>query len=164
MAVTLEERLEIEEYLTLEARLADESRYSEWEALLDDDMVYWVPTSEGARFEPGKKISIIFDNRARVATRIRQLNTGVRHAQTPASPMVRTLSNFEVEAAGADTYTIRCNQVLYEYRIQSAREIYTWPARVEYRLRRHKGGLKIFFKSVHLIMASDPVPGLAFII
>ena len=29
-------------FIYTEARLADESRYAEWEALWDDDAVYWV--------------------------------------------------------------------------------------------------------------------------
>lgn len=164
MNVSVAERLEIEEFLALEARLADESRYSDWEALLDHDMVYWVPTAESAALPPGEKISIIFDNRQRVATRIRQLNTGKRHSQVPASPMVRTLTNFQIEATGTDTYTVFCAQILFEFRIQSTRELATWPARVEYRLRRHADGLKICFKGVYLISASDALPGLPFII
>lgn len=164
MNVTVEERWEIQEFLALEARLADESRYSEWEALVDDDMIYWVPTAEGAVLPPGEKISIIFDNRTRVATRIRQLNTGKRHSQVPASPMVRTQTNFQFEVTGQDTYTVFCAQILHEYRIQSTREMYTWPARVEYRLRRRDNALKMYFKGVYLVSASDPLPGLPFII
>lgn len=164
MNVSVEERLEIEEFLALEARFADDSRYSDWEALVDDDMVYWVPTAESAILPPGEKISIIFDNRQRVATRIRQLNTGKRHSQVPASPMVRTQTNFQIEATGTDTYTVFCAQILYEYRIQSTRELATWPARVEYRLRRHADGLKMYFKGVYLISASDALPALPFII
>ncbi|GGD47862.1 ring-hydroxylating dioxygenase subunit beta [Croceicoccus pelagius] len=162
--VSLDERYEIEEFLACEARAADESRYSDWEALVDDDMVYWVPTADGARFPPGEKISVIFDNRTRLATRIRQLNTGKRHSQLPASPMVRTQANFHIERTGDDTYGVRCSQVLYEYRIQSTREMVTWPARVEYRLRRHPDGLKMYFKGVFLVTASDALPGLPFII
>lgn len=164
MNVSVEERLEIAEFLALEARFADDSRYSDWEALVDDDMVYWVPTAEGAILPPGDKISIIFDNRQRVATRIRQLNTGKRHSQVPASPMVRTQTNILIESTGSDTYTVFCAQILYEYRIQSTREMVTWPARVEYRLRRHADGLKMYFKGVYLISAWDALPALPFII
>lgn len=164
MNVSVEERLEIAEFLALEARFADDSRYSDWEALVDDDMVYWVPTAEGAILPPGDKISIIFDNRQRVATRMRQLNTGKRHSQVPASPMVRTQTNILIESTGSDTYTVFCAQILYEYRIQSTREMVTWPARVEYRLRRHADGLKMYFKGVYLISASDALPALPFII
>lgn len=165
---TQDERIEIEEFLAYEALLADESRYSEWEALLDDDMVYWVPTREGAQHLPGEKISIIFDNRTRLATRVRQLNTGKRHSQVPASPMVRVLSNFHIEVGGdedgREVFTVRCSQILYEYRIQSTRELVTWPARVEYRLRRNGGELRIHYKAVFLAAASDALPGLPFLI
>ncbi|MGX7927216.1 aromatic-ring-hydroxylating dioxygenase subunit beta [Tsuneonella sp. HG094] len=158
------DRREIANFIALEAMLADESRYSEWEALVDDDMVYWVPTLEGAKHPPGKKIAIIYDNRSRVATRIRQLNTGKRHSQVPASPMVRVQSNFHIETLGDGVFSVKCSQVLHEYRIQSTRELYTWPGRVEYRLRRGSEGMKMFFKAVYLVTAADALPGLPFLI
>jgi len=158
------DRLQIEAFIAREAMLADESRYSEWEALVDDDMVYWVPTLEGAKHPIGTKIAIIFDNRSRVATRIRQLNTGKRHSQVPASPMVRLQSNFHIEPLSDGAFSVKCSQVLHEYRIQSTRELYTWPARVEYRLRRGPDGLKMFYKAVFLVAAADALPGLPFLI
>ena len=75
---------EIAAFLHREARLADASRYAEWEALVTDDMHYWVPKGP-ADHEPGSRLSYINDNRARLATRIRQLQSGLRHAQTPPS-------------------------------------------------------------------------------
>ena len=69
--ISVEDRLEVEAFLFKEARLADESRYSEWEALVDDDMHYWVPLQESQ--EPDSdQVSILNDNRTRLATRIRQ--------------------------------------------------------------------------------------------
>ncbi|MDF1835768.1 MAG: aromatic-ring-hydroxylating dioxygenase subunit beta [Alteraurantiacibacter sp. bin_em_oilr2.035] len=163
-AVSESDQKEIEAFLARESMYADESRYSDWESLVDDDMVYWVPTLDGARYEPGEKISIIFDNRSRVATRIRQLNTGTRHSQVPVSPMVRVQSNFLIEQIGEEEFSVKCNQVLHEYRIQSTRDLYTWPARVEYKLRRKPDGFRMYFKGVYLIAGSDALPGLPFII
>jgi 3-phenylpropionate/cinnamic acid dioxygenase small subunit len=163
--LSLQERLEIEEFLSQEARLADQSLYSEWESLVDDDMVYWVPTLEGAQYPPGKRASIIYDNRSRLATRIRQLNTGVRHAQVPASPMARLLTNFEIERLETEgEYRVRCKMVIYENRIQSTNDVYPWAANVEYRLRRGADSFKMFYKAVFLVNANQPVPGLSFII
>ena len=45
--VGLEEYHHISAFLFREARLADESRYAEWESLVEDDMLYWVPRGEG---------------------------------------------------------------------------------------------------------------------
>ena len=161
--IPLEDRMEVEAFLFKEARLADESRYSEWEALVDDDMHYWVPLGEGQ--EPDSDlISILNDNRTRLATRIRQLNTGVRHAQLPPSRMRRVISNIEIEKSENGEYFVGSNMVLYEYRVQAATELVVWPARVEHKLRQKGGELKMFSKHIFLLSSEGPVRGLAFII
>lgn len=161
--VTIEERVRIEEFLFKEARLADESCYSEWEALVDDDMHYWVPVKEDQKQE-SDQVSLLNDNRARLATRIRQLNTGVRHAQLPPSRMRRVISNIEIEATGNDEYLVRSNVVLYEYRLQAVKEMEVWPARVLHKLREKDGELKMFAKHIFLLNSEGPIRGLSFII
>lgn len=113
--VAEELRREIEDFLYLGARLAEESRYDEWEALVADDMQYWVPRGR-ADYDPADRLSYINDNRARLATCIRQLKTGLRHAQTPPSPIRRIVSNIEILAVDNDAgvYTVGSNFVLYE--------------------------------------------------
>jgi hypothetical protein len=56
---------------TTEARLADEARYSEWEALWGDDALYWVPMHPGA--DPELTLSYVYDNRARIRSRVAQI-------------------------------------------------------------------------------------------
>src|SRR3984893_3415053 len=87
------------DFLYLEARLADEARYAEWLALWTDDAVYWVPATTDPDADPERHLSHIYDNRARLETRVKLLQTGVRHSQEPASQMRRLVSNIEVEAA-----------------------------------------------------------------
>ena len=41
------EQSEITAFIYREARLADESRYADWEALWADEAVYWVPRADG---------------------------------------------------------------------------------------------------------------------
>ncbi len=160
-----EEQREIEAFLYREARLADESRYAEWEALVTDDMHYWVPAGP-AEGDPAATLSYINDNRARLATRIRQLQTGSRHAQTPASVMRRLLSNIEVLGVSDDgtTYETTANFVLYELAVQSTQELRVWPGRVRHTLRRIDGELRMAGKLVELVTASQPQPNLAFIL
>jgi benzoate/toluate 1,2-dioxygenase beta subunit len=162
-AVSESERREIEAFLYTEARLADESRYSEWEALVEDDMYYWVPRGEG-EFDLSRDVSITADNRSRLANRIKQLKTGVRHAQVPPSPMRRLVSNIEVERRGAGEYTAWCNFALYELRIQSTGHVQLWAGRMEFRLRRRDAGLRMFYKRVSLVNGAMPVPSIAFIL
>src|SRR5260370_13757824 len=112
------------------ARLADEARYSDWEALWDDDALYWVPMHPGA--DPELNVSYIYDNRARIRSGIAQLNTGVRHSQTPPSVMRRTVSNFEVTSETNDTTTVASNFVLVEYRFAMT----IWAGRYAHTIRR----------------------------
>src|SRR3989442_11968559 len=87
------------EFIYREARLADEARYAEWLALWTDDGVYWVPATTDPSADPDKHISHIYDNRGRIETRIKMLQTGYRYSQEPASLMRRLISNIEVAAA-----------------------------------------------------------------
>ncbi len=86
---------EVEQFVYREARLADELRYDEWEALWTDDAIYWVPAN-GDDIDPTAQMSIIFDNRSRISTRIKQLQTGKRHSQNPPSRLRRLISNVEL--------------------------------------------------------------------
>lgn len=165
-------RRDIEAFVYLEARLADESRYDEWEALVTDDMHYWVPFGPGS-YEPGTRISYINDNRARLGTRIRQLATGVHHAQDPPSSMRRVVSNIEIlsaddadgpgDAPGRE-YEVGANFVLYEHTLAATGHLRQWAGRTAYRLRRTPDGLRMAAKKVELVNSTSPLPNLPFII
>jgi 3-phenylpropionate/cinnamic acid dioxygenase small subunit len=148
----------VEQFLYREARLADEARYSEWESLWDDDGVYWVPM--GPDGDPHTSLSYIYDNRRRIKSRIAQLNSGVRHSQTPPSVMRRVVSNSEVVDTGADTVTVESNFALFEYRLRQR----FWAGRVLHTIRLSPNGPRLIRKIVHLIDASGPVETLAFLI
>jgi benzoate/toluate 1,2-dioxygenase subunit beta len=163
IGVSAEERAEIEAFIFREARLADESDYAAWEALLTEDMHYWVPFGP-ANYEPGTRMSYINDNRTRLATRIRQLMTGHRHAQTPPSPMRRLITNLELLERTDCEYGVAGNFVLYELSAQATRTLRLWAGRTTWRLRRTPEGLRLCRKVVELVNASEPQPTLAFIL
>ena len=156
-------RREIEAFLFHEARLADESRYDEWEALVTDDMHYWVP-AEATSGDPDGRLSYLNDNRSRLATRIRQLKTGRRHAQTPPSVMRRLISNVEIFSLGEGEYRVESNFALYELAQQASGEVRLWAGRTTHRLRRAEGRLCIASKRIDLVNALGPIPNLTFLI
>lgn len=163
-AIPEPEHREVCDWLYMEARLADESRYLEWEALVEPDMLYWVPRGEGD-YDMNKHVSITADNRSRLRTRIAQLATGKRHSQVPVSRMRRLISNIEISRHPDGGYFVRSNFVLYELRRASTGRIEVWPGRVEHHLRRRAdGSIGMFFKKVMLLMGDEGVPSLAFII
>jgi len=158
-------RREIEAFLFLEARLADESRYDEWEALVTDDVHYWVP-AEPSDYDPAARLSYLNDNRARLATRVRQLKTGLRHSQTPPSLIRRLISNVEIFPIddGSALYRVESNFVLYELARQATGDLRLWAGRTTHRLRRVDGRLRIAAKRVDLVNAAGPIPNLTFLI
>jgi benzoate/toluate 1,2-dioxygenase beta subunit len=151
---------EVEQFIYLEARLADEHAYDEWEALWTDDAVYWVPFGSDDA-DPQTQMSVIHDNRSRIATRIKQFKTGKRHAATPPPRIRRVVSNVEV-LEGADVLRVGANFVLYESR---ERGITLWAGRTEYWLRRAPdGSLRLARKHVFLVNNDRPLDTLSFLI
>jgi 3-phenylpropionate/cinnamic acid dioxygenase small subunit len=159
----LAELRELERFLIHEAALADQSRYDEWEQLLEPDMVYWVPRGLGD-FDPERHVSILNDNRARIATRIRQLKTGARHAQTPVSPMRRLVSNLVARRLSPTEYEVDSNFALFEMAVQGDPRLQMWAGSMLHRLRRTPAGLRMYFKRVSLVNGDQPLPTMAFII
>ena len=85
---------EVSQFLYREARLQDTHAYDAWEALWDDEAVYWVPAN-GEDTDPEREMSFIYDNRSRISLRIKQLKTGKRHSQTPPSKLARMSGSAE---------------------------------------------------------------------
>jgi benzoate/toluate 1,2-dioxygenase beta subunit len=151
-------------FLYREARLADEARYAEWLALWTDDGVYWVPATTDPAIDPQKQLSHIYDNRARLDTRVKLLQTGHRYSQEPASLMRRLISNIEVDMADNGELIAGSNFVLAELAIQAKHEMHWWVGRTTHRLRRVQDDLRMSYKKVVLINAAEPLPNLSFLI
>jgi 3-phenylpropionate/cinnamic acid dioxygenase small subunit len=152
------------EFLYREGRLADEARYAEWLELWTDDAIYWVPATPDPDADPETRISHIYDNRARLETRIKLLQTGHRYSQEPASLMRRLISNIEVEEGPDGGLVAGSNFVLAELSVQAKPEMHWWVGRATHHLRRVDGRLRMSLKKVVLINAAEPLPNLSFLI
>lgn len=154
-------REQVESFLYLEARLADENDYDGWEALWTDDAIYWVP-AEDPYADPRDTVSVIYDNRRRITTRLNQLRTGKRYAQAPASSMRRQVTNVEILGTTPDGDTeVGANFLLLESRI---RGVELWGGRVTYRLRLVDGAVRMAYKQVVLVNHDKILPTLGFLI
>src|SRR4030095_8094578 len=138
------------EFVYREARLADEARYAEWLALWTDDAVYLGPAATDSGADPDKHISHIYDNRGRLETRIKMLQSGYRYSQEPASLMRRIVSNIEVTANG-DELVAESNFALAELSIQAKHEMHWWVGRTTHRLRRVAGGAGMWAEEEGLV-------------
>jgi 3-phenylpropionate/cinnamic acid dioxygenase small subunit len=159
-ALDLELLREVEQFVYREARLQDELQYDQWEGLWTDDAIYWVPAN-GDDIDPTAQMSIIFDNRSRIGTRIKQLQTGKRHSQNPASRLRRLIGNVELLATDDDEVQVGGNALVYESR---ERGVTLWAARIEWTLRRTDEGLRMARKKVMLVNNDRALNTLAFLI
>ncbi len=163
MRMTSEQRATLEDvthFIVQEARLQDEHRYDDWEALWTDDGVYWVPAN-GDDIDPEAQMSILYDNRSRIALRIRQFHTGKRYSQTPQSRLRRLVSNVEVLADDGHEIRAACNALVYE---SQTRGDTIWASRNEYTLRRSGDSLRMAFKKVMLVNNHEALYSMAFLI
>ena len=158
-------RHDVEQFLYREARYADENDYDNWEALWTDDALYWVP-SGGANNDPRREMSIVFDNRNRIATRLKQVRTGRRYAQTPPANLRRLLSNIEwlggrPNPDGGTDLEIGANFLAIESR---TRRTHIWGGRTTYRIRHVGDDLRLAYKKVELVDNDKPIPTLSFLV
>lgn len=156
---------EVEQFLYREARLADESDYDGWEELWTDDALYWVPAG-GADIDPITKVSVVYDNRNRISTRLKQLRTGKRYAQAPKSNLRRIVGNVEMlggrrNPAGGVDLEVGANVLVFESR-ERGNEL--WGGRVTYRLRRLDGHLRLVYKKVVLVDNDRALPTMGFLV
>jgi 3-phenylpropionate/cinnamic acid dioxygenase small subunit len=151
---------EVSQFLYREARYQDEHEYDAWEALWTADGVYWVPAN-GDDIDPETQMSIIYDNRSRIALRIRQLHSGKRHTQMPRSRLRRLLSNIELLPGEGDDIHVAANAMIFESNLRGDT---VWAARNEYVLRREKDGLRMARKKVSLVNNDKALFTLSFLV
>lgn len=151
---------EVSQFLYREARLQDDHEYDAWEALWTDDGVYWIPAN-GEAGDPEQEMSIVYDNRSRIALRVRQFHTGKRYSQSPRSPLRRVISNVEILENDGTRLVVTANVILFE---AHARGDTLWGSRNEYKLRREDGTLRMAGKKVVLTNNEKALYSMAFLI
>ncbi len=126
--------------------------------------MYWVPATTDPAADPEKHLSHIYDNRTRLDTRIKLLQTGHRYSQEPASSMRRLISNIEIDRAENGELVVASNFILAELSVQARHEMHWWVGRTTHRLRVVDGALRLSRKTVVLVNAAEPLPNLSFLI
>ncbi len=160
-------REEAERFLIAEARLLDEHRFDEWEALFADDGIYWLPIDPEKG--PSSAISLIYDDRKRLHERVYRLTKTPLLDQTPPSRTVHFVSNVEITPGTTESEpSVRCHQLIAEMRPggpgQAGLNAPRWfAARCEYRLRKAQADWKIAMKKVLLLNSDEPHYNLSFI-
>src|SRR6516225_3221331 len=95
-----------ERFLLHEARLLDEGKFDDWLALFTPDGWYWVP-SEPDQDNPHDTVSLIYDDRRLLETRVRRLASPRIYSQEPRSRTSRIVSNVSIADIGTNAFPVR---------------------------------------------------------
>ena len=106
-------------FLEHEARLLDEAKFDDWLALFTADAWYWVP-SEPDQNNPHDTVSLIYDDRRLLETRVRRLASPRMYSQEPRSRTSRIVANVTIEDAEGRAATVRSKFLMIEYRRESS--------------------------------------------
>ncbi len=133
-------RAEVEDFLYQEAALLDNWQLPEWLNLLTDDIEYHIPTTDKPNSEGATTLSLVYDNRERVVSRVQQYLDGQVAAENPRSRVRRMISNVRILDQNAARAEITANFVCYRFALE---RMDTFVGRLEYSLVRDAGGMKI---------------------
>ena len=155
------DRAKIEAFLIHEADLIDRRDFKAWLALYTEDCRYWVPLEEG-QADPQDTVSLIYDDRKLLETRVRRLGHPRVHAQAPPSRTLHTLANVAVDPQPQDgRIVVRSNQIVAEYRQNRTR---LFAGRCTHRLAPQDGGYRIACKRIDLIDSEGENRGIPIIL
>jgi benzoate/toluate 1,2-dioxygenase beta subunit len=149
---------ELDDIVQTEARLLDAEHWGDWLGLYAKDGWYWVPHRPDQP-NPQDEVSVFYDDRMLMETRVRRLEAASSHAQTPGTRSSRVVSRVRLESADADkeTYVVSSKFVMLEHRIDEQK---MWGGTYTHALRRNGEGWEIAWKRVDLVNADgvlDPI-------
>jgi len=146
-----------EDFLVHEARLLDEAQFDDWLALFTEDANYWVP-SEPDQTSPHDTVSLMYDDRRLLETRVRRLASPRIYSQEPRSRTSRIVTNVSLGDPGTNgSSLVRSKFVLIEYRREQQR---LFAGTYFHRLVVRDGAIRIAMKRVDLVNCDAPMDGL----
>jgi 3-phenylpropionate/cinnamic acid dioxygenase small subunit len=149
-------RADSEDFLIHEARLLDEARFDEWLALFTPEAHYWVP-SEPDQQSALDTVSLIYDDRRLLETRVRRLASPRIYSQEPRSRTSRIVTNVTVEGADDNATEVRSKFMIVEYRREEQR---IFAGTYRHTLVATGGDIRIALKRVDLVNCDAPMDGL----
>jgi len=146
-----------EAFLVHEAQLLDDGDVDAWLALFTADARYWVPSQPGQQ-SPFDTVSLIYDDRRLLETRVRRLADPRIYSQEPRSRTSRIITNLSLRPGdGAPGVTVRSKFMMVEYRREQQR---LFAGTYTHRLIDERGETRIAMKRVDLVNCDSPLDGL----
>lgn len=145
-----------EKFLVFEARLLDECRFDDWLALFLPDARYWVP-SEPNQESPHNTVSLMYDDRRLLETRVRRLASPRIYSQEPRSRTSRLVTNVTIENESGSLCIVRSKFMMIEFRRDEQR---LFGGTYYHHLNEVDSEIRIALKRVELVNCDMPLDGL----
>jgi benzoate/toluate 1,2-dioxygenase beta subunit len=146
MTLPYKTQREIELFLLREARLLDAGEFEAWLALYAPEGIYWMPSQPG-QTDPKGVASIIYEDHAILAIRVRRLLEARALVLTPMPRTTHLISNIEVARGAAGEFTAEAAFMCIEHQGDRQR---LYAGRHTHHLIRHNGSFRIALKLVAL--------------
>jgi 3-phenylpropionate/cinnamic acid dioxygenase small subunit len=124
---------EIEQFLYAEAELLDERRFDEWLDLFAEDVHYWMPMRRNVKYgEQGRleetsaesEVSWFDEGKVTLASRVRQLNTGLHWAEEPLSRVCHMVSNVQLTRVALPEVAVKSRFLVYRNRLRDETDFF----------------------------------------
>jgi 3-phenylpropionate/cinnamic acid dioxygenase small subunit len=123
---------EIEEFLYAEAELLDTRRFTEWLALLADDVRYWMPMRRNVKFgeqdrentREQQDMNWFDEGKTTLTQHVQQILTGVHWAEEPLSRVCHMVANVQVVQVALPEVTVSCRFLVYRNRLQDETDLF----------------------------------------
>lgn len=143
-------RVEVEDFLILEAALLNEWKLEEWRALFTEECRYLVPNTNGDPYAPTESsLYLIADDGHHLTERVKRLGKKTAHAEYPHSRTRRLVSNVRILERRADSLKVESSFVTYR---ASQGVTDTYFGRHEHCIVEEGGALRILEKRTILDM------------
>ncbi|MGH7365814.1 MAG: 3-phenylpropionate/cinnamic acid dioxygenase subunit beta [Candidatus Rokuibacteriota bacterium] len=171
--MTVEQFLQLQQFLFHEARLLDMQRYEEWLELFTEDARYWMPMRRNVPAEDpareftreGVDVNWFDEGKDTLTRRVKQIRTGVHWAEQPPSRICHMVSNVQVlgpPSDGPSPTDVPVTSRFLIYRNRVATETDLLVGKREDILRRVDGGWRIARRKIILDQSVLLVKNLTF--
>jgi 3-phenylpropionate/cinnamic acid dioxygenase small subunit len=157
------EQHRIEQFLFREARLIDERRFAEWEELWDAEGIYWVPAN-GDSTDPQRDVSLVYDNRSRLHSRVERYASGKAFSQHPPPRTAHIVANVLIGPDGGPTDHERVVHSTVQVAESRPGSRVDWVGRTTHHLIERDGELRITYKKVVLVDNDQELTTLDFLL
>ncbi len=115
VSANLELHHRVSQFLFHEARLLDEQRWADWNALFTEDGVYWAPATPDQP-DPLHHVSLVYEDSLLRDVRIARFKSPAAYSLQPFPRTSHLISNIMIDECDGDRLTVSSRFQMAEYR------------------------------------------------